>query len=70
VVGGSLYAAGGLGQASSVERYDEASNAWTAMTNMLEGRRYFCAITIGSAGPAEDQDLFNSLIVKASMRRP
>jgi N-acetylneuraminic acid mutarotase len=70
VMGGFLYAAGGLGQTSSVERYDVATNTWTIMANMLEARRYFCAVTIGSVGPVEEQDLFDSLIAKSSRRRP
>jgi hypothetical protein len=65
-----MYAAGGAGQNSSVERYDVTSDTWTAaVTNMLEGRQLFDAVTIGSAGPAEDQDLFDSLIAKASRGR-
>jgi hypothetical protein len=32
---------------------------------MLEGRMMFGAVTIGSADPAEEQDLFDSLIAKA-----
>jgi hypothetical protein len=51
---------------SSVERYDTASNTWTAMADMLEGRRFLKAVTIGSAGPAEEQGLFDALIAKAS----
>jgi hypothetical protein len=41
-----------------------------AVANMLEGRFWCSAVTIGSAGPAEEQDLFDSLITKASSRRP
>jgi hypothetical protein len=69
VVGGCLYAAGGNGSAS-VERYDVASNAWTAVSDMLEGRKSGVGVTIGSAGPGEAQDLFDSLIAKASSRHP
>ena len=69
VVGRSLYVAGGVGTTSSVERYDVASNTWTAVADMLEGRIYFSALAIGSAGPAEEQDLFDSLIAEASRRR-
>jgi hypothetical protein len=35
---------------------------------MLEGRKYG-AVTIGSAYPAEEQDLFDSLIAKAVRER-
>jgi N-acetylneuraminic acid mutarotase len=69
VVGGSLYVMGGSIHATSVERYDVASNTWTIMANTLSGRRYFCAVTM-SAGPVEEQDLFDSLIAKSSRRRP
>jgi hypothetical protein len=72
VVGGCLYATGGvgdIGQSSvegSVECYDVASDIWTDVADMLEGWMHLCAVTIGSAGPAEEQDLFDSLISKAS----
>jgi N-acetylneuraminic acid mutarotase len=67
VLGGCLYVAGGGGAFSTVvERYDVASDTWTAVANMLEGRAAFCAVTIRSAEPAEDQDLFDSLIAKAT----
>jgi hypothetical protein len=64
VLSGSLYSAGGL----AVERYDVASNTWVFVPNMLEVRVYFGAVTIGFAGPAEELDLFDSLIVKASVQ--
>jgi hypothetical protein len=65
VLGGCLYAAGGIEINSNMERYDVAEDTWTEVTNMLEGRDHFGAITINSAGPAEERDLFDSLIVKA-----
>jgi N-acetylneuraminic acid mutarotase len=68
VLGGYLYVAGGEAEgisSSSMERYDVATDTWTVMANMLEGRVKFCAVTIGSADPAEDSDLFDSLIAKA-----
>jgi hypothetical protein len=40
VLGGCCYAAGGLVQIPSVERYDVASNTWTAVANLL-GNRFF-----------------------------
>jgi hypothetical protein len=49
-----------------VERYDVASNTWEAVANMLEGRVYFHAVTIGTAGPTEEQNLFDSIIAKVS----
>jgi hypothetical protein len=70
VLDGSVYAAGGAGYDLSVERYDAATNTWTAAENMLEGRHSFGAVTIGTAGPAEEQNLFDSLIDKVSRRQP
>jgi hypothetical protein len=70
VVGGCLYVAGGGDDlTSSVERYDVATDTWTAVANMLEGRDYVCAVTIGSADMAEDEDLFDSLIATAARER-
>jgi hypothetical protein len=66
VLGGILYAAGGHSDISSVERYDMATDTWTAVADMLEGRSSFGAVTIESAGPVEEQDLFDSLIAEAS----
>jgi hypothetical protein len=71
VVDGHLCTAGSndeFGQLSGVERYDVASNTWRLMANMLEGRRFFGAVNTGSACPAEEQDLFDSLIAKATKR--
>jgi hypothetical protein len=64
VGGGHLYAMGG--PSGSVERYEVASNTWRAVADMLQQRRNFGAVTIDSMGPAEEQDLFDSLIVNAS----
>jgi predicted metal-binding protein len=69
VLGGYLYAAGGAADdfdAFSVERYDVAANTWTKVADMLEGRDHFCAVTAGPAGPAEEQNLSDVLIAKAS----
>jgi hypothetical protein len=67
VLGGCLHvAAGGGNPLVSVERYDVATDTWTAVSNMLGGRATFRAITCGSANPAKDQDLFDSLIAKAA----
>jgi hypothetical protein len=75
VLGGNLYAAGGdiggiRGSTArpSVERYNMATDTWTAVANMLEGRCAFCSVTIGSAGPAENEDLFDNLIAAARIR--
>jgi N-acetylneuraminic acid mutarotase len=70
VLGGILYMAGGIGNIFGVDRYDVATDTWTALANMLVGRDMCGAVTIGSAGPAEEQDLFDSLIDKASRRQP
>jgi hypothetical protein len=68
VLAGCLYAAGGFqpSSVSSVERYDVAADTWTAVADFSEGRFNFCAVTIGFSGPAAEQDLFDSLIAKAS----
>jgi N-acetylneuraminic acid mutarotase len=68
VVGGNLYAVGGMDHSSNTERYDVASNTWVEVADMLEERKLYGAVTIGLTGPAEEQDLFDSLIAKASSR--
>jgi hypothetical protein len=65
-----MYTAGGEGQSLSVARYNVATDTWTAMVDMLEGRRFFGSVTIGSSGPTEEQDLFNALITKVIRQRP
>jgi hypothetical protein len=70
VLAGRLYAAGGGIGDSSVERYDVTSNTWTDVADMLEKRCVPCAVTIVSATMAEEQDLFEKLIAKASSQRP
>jgi N-acetylneuraminic acid mutarotase len=70
VLCGCLYVVGGIGLSAAVQRYNAATDAWTAVANMLQARRSYGAVTIGSAGPAEDQDLFDSLIAKAAHRDP
>jgi hypothetical protein len=60
VLEGCLYAAGGVSNMASVERYDEASDTWSAVANMLHGRRFFGAVVI--TNPSEDVNLFDSLI--------
>jgi hypothetical protein len=71
VLGGCLYVVGTHVSEGSVERYDVASDTWTAAAamDMPEGRSMFAAVIIKSAGPVEDQDLFDALIVKASIGR-
>jgi N-acetylneuraminic acid mutarotase len=64
VLAGCLYAMGGSPSAS-MERHDVATNTWTPVAAMLEGRGYFCAVCIESEGPPEGQNLFDSLIAKA-----
>jgi hypothetical protein len=70
VLGGCLYAAGGEGGSVRVERYDVASDSWSAVADMHEGRSYACAVTVGPSSPPEEQDLFDSLIAKVSRRQP
>jgi hypothetical protein len=52
MLGECLFVAGGFAYKSSVERYDAATNTWTAVADMLEGRYDFDAVTIASVGPA------------------
>jgi hypothetical protein len=68
VLGGCLYAAGGERNASKVKRYEVTTNTWTEMADMLGGRCNFGAVTIGSVGATEEQDLFDALIAKATRR--
>jgi hypothetical protein len=68
VLGGALYAGGGISHGSSMERYDVAANEWTLVASMQEWRHSCCAVTIGSVGTPEEEDLFDSLIAKASNR--
>jgi hypothetical protein len=68
MAGGTLYVAGGIGSRASVERYDAAADTWTAVASMREGRESHAALTIGSAGPTDDQDLFDAIIATASSR--
>jgi N-acetylneuraminic acid mutarotase len=68
VLGRCLYVAGGVrNSSSSVERYDVATETWTAVADLLEGRATFCAVIIGSAELAAEQDLFDSLIARKPM---
>jgi hypothetical protein len=55
----------GGAQYSSVECYDVTTDTWIAVADMIEERRFFGAVTVGSAEPTEEQDLFDSLIVEA-----
>jgi hypothetical protein len=66
VLDGCLHAAGRQPGMSSVERYDAGTDTWTAVTDMLEGRKLSAAVTIPAAGPAEEQNLFDALIAKAT----
>jgi hypothetical protein len=66
VLDGRVYAAGGDANSSSVERYDVGADAWMAVADLLKGRRQFGAVTITAAGPAEEQNLFDALIAKAT----
>jgi hypothetical protein len=68
ILAGCLYVAGGEGTEYEVQRYDVTANTWMEMADMLEGRSHFGAVTIGSEGAAEEQDLFDSLIAKAARR--
>jgi hypothetical protein len=67
VLGGILYV---VGLGGNLGCYDAATDTWTAVADMLEGRSWCEAVTIASAGPAKKEDLFDSLIDKASRRQP
>jgi hypothetical protein len=69
VLGGCLYVAGGGRDRSSVERHDAVTDTWTAVPDMLAKKIHCGVVTIGSADPAEDQDLFDSLIAKITRER-
>jgi hypothetical protein len=68
VLDGFLHVVGGGRNRSSVERYDVVADTWTAVASMLEGRICLCAVTIRSVDSAEEQDLFDSLIVRAARK--
>jgi hypothetical protein len=65
VLGAFLYAVEGGGDAR-VERCDPVTDTWSAVTDMLESWWRCEAATIGSAGPAVEQDFFDALIAKAA----
>jgi hypothetical protein len=62
--GKCLYATGRW-DSESESTASVASNTWTAIADMLQGRYSCGSVTIGSVGPIEEQDLFDSLIAKA-----
>jgi hypothetical protein len=51
-----------------VERYDVNTGTWTEVATMLERNAYFGVVIIGSTFLAKEQDLFDSLIDKTSVR--
>jgi N-acetylneuraminic acid mutarotase len=65
VLGGSLHVAGSLRHGTRVLRYDAVTDEWTPVMNMLEGRAFFCTVTIGVSVVEEDKNLFDALIDKA-----
>jgi hypothetical protein len=71
VLNACLYAAGGLfaPHFSNMERYDMAADTWTTMPDMIGDRTFFAAVTVGSEGTAEEQNLFDALIAKTSTQR-
>jgi N-acetylneuraminic acid mutarotase len=69
VLDGCVYVVGGVDD-RNVERYDVTNDTSTIVANMLEKREDFAAVTTGSKVPAEEQDLFDSLIIKAATQRP
>jgi hypothetical protein len=69
ILSGCLYVVETREVGSCMERYDVATDTWTAIADLLQGRRSFGAIGIESVGAAEEQDLFDSLIAEACIRR-
>jgi hypothetical protein len=66
VLGGCLYVAEGNSESkANVERYDPTTDTWTVVAGVLANRRFFNAVTIGSASLPE-KDLFDSLILRTS----
>jgi hypothetical protein len=70
LLGGRLYVAGSLRHGTRVLRYDAVIDTWTPVSDMLEGRAFFCAVTIGVSGPVEEQNFFDALIDKAASEGP
>jgi hypothetical protein len=66
VLRGCLYAAAAKDGESIMQRYDVTTNAWMDVGFMPEERYHFGAVTIGTASPAEERDLFDVLIAKMS----
>jgi hypothetical protein len=66
---GCLHVKRRMRSASTIERYDVATDTWTAVTDLPHGWIACNAIGIESC-PAEEQDLFDSLIAQAAARRP
>jgi N-acetylneuraminic acid mutarotase len=67
ILGGCLYAAGGINNRTNVKRYDAVADTWTPVLDMLQGRVCFGAVTIGCTGPfEEEQNLFDALLKKAN----
>jgi hypothetical protein len=66
ILDGCLYVAGG--NDVSVVRNNVVTDTWSALANMLEGQSYNCAVTIGSTGQPEEQNLFDVLLAKAATR--
>jgi hypothetical protein len=62
---GCLYAAGDFASPHVMERYDIATDTWSAVANMLERRDSFGAVAIGSNENMKERNLFDSLIAKA-----
>jgi hypothetical protein len=60
-----LYVAGGRASLVGVERYDVATNKWTAVGNMLEERKWFAAVVINKPVVFVEDDFFELLINKA-----
>ena len=68
VRGGCIYAVGGYdgGRVNTVERYDPATNTWTAMRPFPNAISYLqCCTVTGEEDAAEEGDFFDVLIARA-----
>ena len=70
VLGGCMYAAGGLGTEQSAEKYDPDTDSWSDVSPMLgNGRRVFCAQSVTTRAEIVEENLFDHLIAKMEAGR-
>ena len=69
VLGGCIYAAGGLRTEQSVEKYDPDTDSWSDVSPMLEGRWSFRAQSVTTRADIVEKKLVDMLIAKAARRQ-